>query len=792
MRVARVWRASVLAVTVLVAGQLAPGSFADAAPHKHQPIPSLPYAVITSPSDGDSVTGMVNVMVEGHTDMAAADTISALTLMVDGGPAGTPVDCSANADPNNCLGTVVWNASVSGPGPHTLVVEMTSSASTPTDSAPIGVTVPAPAPPTAAINATSATGGNVRGVVHVSATGTIDSSSTETSMSLQLKVNGTLVGSAISCAGANPCSTTLLSYDTGPDGDNAVEHLRAVFVTSTTTVTSAPVSVTSDNPTPTVAISAPADGSAQAGDITVTATGTIPTGETDTAANLQLFVNGVYKATAACGTDTAVCTRSLTWHATGQAANNYALRVYFFTADHPGSPGLNPGFDQINVHVTSPPPTAVITAPLAGATVSGVVPVTADGEVDASQVDTAGTLQLFADGAAVGGAVDCPGSSQSCPVSFSWDASALLGPHKLHLRFTTTNNLVVVTPDETVNVVIVPPTATVSAPAPGATVSGVVPVAAAGVTDARQSDVPSTLQLLIDGAAVGTPTACPAGAHSCALPYSWDTTGLSGAHTVQSRMVTVKGVIALSAVTTVTVVSPAPSVVITSPTAGSTVARGVTVTVSGTVDASQTDAPASMTLMVDGKPLGAAQPCTSVPTSPRSCQVSFAWNTVGLTDKHVLVATLTTLHGAVGTSAATTVYVYGGTAVTLPKVHTLRAGRSVTITGRATYLINKAGVPAVPVKILLVFSNRKTRAFTVTTNAGGFYDVTFVPTMNTVVEATVVPLAYNGTSHTFTRLAVIPQPTCKAVSKLRRNALGKGLCSLPGMPKGTISGCSTS
>ncbi|BEP13042.1 hypothetical protein acdb102_13530 [Acidothermaceae bacterium B102] len=779
MRVARVWRASVLAVTVLVAGQLAPLSLAHADP-------TLPYAEITSPTGG-VVTGTVPVAVDGHTDSVNTplDGIVSLTLLVDAVATGTPVDCTVQADTYNCTGTISWNAGAATPGVHSLVVEMDANVSGLVDSAPaIMVTVPSPPPPPAATIA-QVMPGDVRGLVAFNATGTIDSSSTDTPGTLQLEVNGALVGAAFACT-ANPCMTSF-SYDTTAH-DNTVYHFRAVFVTADVAagVHSSAITFTSDNPLPGVTINRPNSGDEEKGVVTVNATGTIPAGENDAPSSLQLYVvlNGTntWVDTAACSAATSQCTQDLTWNATGRPAGNYTLHVYFFTQVHSGG---TVGTDTVSVHVTSPLPVVTLTAPAAGATVSGVVPVTADGEVDASQVDTAGTMQLFADGAAVGGPVDCPGTTKSCPVSFSWDASALLGPHKLHLKFVTGNGVVVTTADETVNVVIVPPTATVTAPAAGASVSGVVAVAATGVTDSRQSDNPATLQLLIDGAAVGTPTACPAASHTCSLPYSWDTTGLTGAHTVQSKLVTVKGVTALSAVTTVAVVSPAPTAVITSPAAGSTVARGVTVTVSGTVDATQTDAPASMTLTVDGKPLGAAQACTPVPSAPRSCQVGFAWNTVGLTDKHILVATVTTLHGAVGTSVTTTVYVYGGTAVVLPKVHTLRAGRSVTITGRATYLINKAAVPSVPVKILLVFSNGKTRAFTVSTDANGFYKVTFVPTMNTVVEATVVPLAYNGTSHTFTRLSVIPQPTCKAVSKLARNKLGKGVCSLPGMPKGT-------
>ena len=784
MRVARVWRTSVLAVAALLAGQLAPMSVAHA-------IVTYPYAAVDSPANNAAVFGTTAIAVEGHTDPlgAGTDDVVSLTLIIDTVPvpgvAGT-IDCTTGQiSTTDCAGTFHYDFSTLPAGPHSIVVELASTVSLPADSPPVEVTETAIGAPTVTI-ATPHPTSPATGVVSVTATGTVDPNDTDNPGTLQLRVDGTLVGTKFTCPAGKTCGPEALSLDTEPFPDGT-HSISVVFLTTGgTKKISAPFSLTFSNPLPTVTITSPAAGATVSGSVTVTATGTSTLADNDFITSMKLFVSGIGTAvdTEMCGAAVTACGESLTWNATGVGDGNRTLKVELFTTKHSGGTIS----DSVAVHVKNPVPGVVITSPTPGMTVSGVVSVAVTGTVDAAQVDSAHTMALFA---TVGGtttqvdSTTCSG--HTCTGPLDWDASGVTGPATLKVVLTTTNGVV---GSSSVNVTVVsaPPSSAVSAPAAGATVSGVVSVVTGGATSPTQNDAPQTIQLIIDGAAFGAgplPCTAAAGTHTCSVPYTWDTTGMSGAHTLQTRFVTRLGTVVLSAVTTVTVVSPAPTAVITSPLAGSTVARAVTITVTGAVDPSQTDAPSSMAVTVDGKALGTAQPCTSVPTAPRTCQVSFSWNTVGITDKHVLVATLTTSNGAVGSSAASTVYVYGGTVVALPKVSTLRAGRTVTITGRANYIANKAGVPAVPVKILLVFANGKTRAFTVTTNVNGFYKVTFVPTMNTVVEATVVPLAYNGTSHTFTRLAVIPQPSCTLQGKLHLNAVGKGVCKLAGMPKGT-------
>jgi hypothetical protein len=260
---------------------------------------------------------------------------------------------------------------------------------------------------------------------------------------------------------------------------------------------------------------------------------------------------------------------------------------------------------------------------------------------------------------------------------------------------------------------------------------------------------------------------------------------MSGQHTLQAKFTTKKGFNALSPLTTVTVLSPVPSASIVSPALSSTVHRTATITIKGAVDPSQTDAPASVHLTLDGAPLGAALACTPATAGARTCVTSYTWNTLGLVGRHTLVATLTTARGRLGTSTAFPVYVYGGTKTALTAVKTQHYGKAVKVTGRVTALINRAAVGGVKVKVLLVPAAGHAKTLYVRTNAKGYFTVSFKPSLNTTVEATVVPPAYYGVSHTFSKVKVLPRAVCKVGATVRHSRLDSGSCTIPNLVKGT-------
>jgi hypothetical protein len=118
-----------------------------------------------------------------------------------------------------------------------------------------------------------------------------------------------------------------------------------------------------------------------------------------------------------------------------------------------------------------------------------------------------------------------------------------------------------------------PPTTSITSPANGATVSGTVTVSAS----ASDNIGVTQLQLLIDGAVIGTLTASP-------YNFSWNTTAIAnGSHTLQTKAYDAAGNVATSAIVTVTVSNSTLTnltVAITNPSNGGTVPRNQKVTIS--------------------------------------------------------------------------------------------------------------------------------------------------------------------------------------------------------------------
>jgi hypothetical protein len=415
--------------------------------------------------------------------------------------------------------------------------------------------------------------------------------------------------------------------------------------------------------------------------------------------------------------------------------------------------------------------------------------VVATGAISGSQRDHPDSMQLYINDTKTpvpGQRVECS-SSPSCDGTFTWDATGVTGTVDLivgvHTQRDRTNIGTV-----RIHVVSPGPTASISSPAGGATVSGPISIVTNGSVNAKLSDTPKSMQLLTDGKPLSAPQPCTGTAsapRACSLPFRWDTTGMSGAHTLQAKFLTRKGASALSPTVTVTVVSPPPKVVITSPSARSTVHRTATIKVRGAVDPTQTDTPSSIRLTLDGAALGGVIPCSRTAAAPRACSAAYTWSTAGLTGRHTLVASLVSGKGAVGTSSATPVYVYGGTKTMLAAAKAHVAGRRVTYIGRVITLINKRGVPGVKVKVVIRPAVGKAKTLYVRTDVRGYFKVPFRPAVNSSLAATLVSLPYYGSSHSSTRLRVVPRASCTVGPTIRRNSPDHGSCTFRGLPRST-------
>jgi hypothetical protein len=767
----RVSRLSVIAVTGLVASLLTPAAPALAA------TPAV--AVITSPTEG-GVVGVpaLTVTAEGHLDPTGTDNVGSLLLTVDGDvPSGQVLDCTAGQPTAfDCSGSFQVDTSTWGEAssPHTLRIDLFTTATI--DIASSTVNVVGPSAPSVAF---SPVPGQLVGPASIGVVGNTDPVSNDTPASVTLDWGTTTIGTQL-CPAQPSCPLTF-SYDT--TGLNESHDLVATMTTMKGLQADViQAAVDARNPAPTVTIDSPDAGAPEKGIVAVSAHGGVEGHQTDFAQKMELFVGSgtTPVSTVNCDTSARDCsTTALTWDATGRADGNYTLKVVFTSTRG------RTGNDSVQVKVTSPPPTVSIASPAEGATGSGVVTVNATGTVDASQVDYGKSMQLFVNNTPED-TITCP-VTKSCPATLTWDGTGVNGTRTLKVVFTTHAGE---SASDSRNVLMTttPPVAVITTPGNAATVSGPISVVATGTVNSAQKDTPGSMQLLIDGAAVSAAQPCTGTAAAprvCSLAFTWDTTGLSGAHSLQAKFLTQKGFGALSPVNTINVRSPAPTAVILAPATRATVHRTAVITVSGAIDPSQTDSPASMRLTLDGAALGGVIPCAPTATAPRVCSAAYTWNTVGLTGRHTLVATVVSAKGAVGSSAATSVFVYGGTRTVLTPAKATRAGRSVTYTGRVTTLINKLGVPGVKVKVLITPAKGKAKTLFVRTNVHGFFKVAFKPAVNTTVVATLVTLPYYGVSHTSTKLHVVPSIKCSVGSSVARNRLDRGSCRVTNLPKNT-------
>jgi len=209
-----------------------------------------------------------------------------------------------------------------------------------------------------------------------------------------------------------------------------------------------------------------------------------------------------------------------------------------------------------------------ITSPTSGATVAGTITVSASVSVVGSLVVAGVQFQL--DGANLGG------EDTAAPYSVSWNTTTTgNGSHTLTavardtlgLRFTSNPVTVTVSNDKTA------PTVSISAPTSGSTVTGTRTVNASASDNVGVIGV----QFQLDGVSLG--------AEDTAAPYSisWDTaTASNGSHTLTAVARDAAGNRTTSGPVTVTVFNDttAPTVTISSPVAGATVAGTITVSAS--------------------------------------------------------------------------------------------------------------------------------------------------------------------------------------------------------------------
>ena len=385
---------------------------------------------------------------------------------------------------------------------------------------------------------------------------------------------------------------------------------------------------TGDTTPPTVSITSPTANATLSGTVNVSVTASDNVGVT----SVQLKIDN-----ANSGTPVTAAPYVIAVNTASLSNGNHILTAVASDAAGNSATSAQVAVKVNNTNPDTTPPTVSISAPANGATVSGMVSVTAN----ASDNVGVASVQFQLDGANFGSL------DTASPYSVSWNTTTSSnGSHTLRAIAkdaagnSTTSATVTVTvnnstPDTT------PPTVSISAPANGATVSGTVSVTA----NASDNVGVASVQFQLDGANFGS--------LDTASPYSvsWNTTTSSnGSHTLRAIAKDAAGNSTTSATVTVTVSNGTPdttppTVSLTAPANGATVSG----TVSVTANASDNVGVASVQFQLDAGNLGSLDTASPYTTS---------WDTTTASNgSHTLRAIAKDAAGNSTTSATVTVTV---------------------------------------------------------------------------------------------------------------------------------------
>lgn len=334
---------------------------------------------------------------------------------------------------------------------------------------------------------------------------------------------------------------------TAADGPHAL--VAKAYDTNGNVGTSSPVNFIVDNNAPSTSVTSPAAGAFVSANAVVGAQAADAIG----VSFVELYVDA-----ALVGTD-AAAPYSFNWdtRTVGDGPHTLTSKAYDATGHAAASAG-------VSVTVDNNRPTVSITSPAAGAFVSATTAVA----VEASDAVGVVRVELYRGSTLVG-------TDSTAPYAVAWDtATAPAGAHTLTAKAFDAVGNVATSAGVGVKVDNTRPTAALTAPANGSVVSGTAVTVSASATDANGVQ---RVDFYRDGGVlVGSDTSAP---------YSvvWNsTTAASGAHTLYAVSTDVAGNTGTSSTFNVTVDNTPPTVNITNPANGSTVARRSTVTITAT------------------------------------------------------------------------------------------------------------------------------------------------------------------------------------------------------------------
>ena len=507
---------------------------------------TAPIVSMTAPAASATVSG-TNVTV------AATATDNVAVVGVQFRLDGVNLGAEDTASPY----TVAWNTSGVANGAHTVSAVARDAAGN-TATAAVTVTVDNDiTAPTVSMTAPAA-GATVSGTnVTVAATATDNVAV----VGVQFRLDGVNLGAE------DTASPYTVAWNTSGVA-NGAHTVSAVARDAAGNTATAAVTVTVDNDitAPTVSMTAPADASTVSGvNVTVSASAS----DNVAVAGVQFKLDGVN-----LGAEVTASPYSISWNTTTATNASHALTA--IARDAAGNTATATAMTVTVSNSDSTPPTVSMTAPANGATVAG-----SGVTVTAAASDNIAVLgvQFKLDGANLGAEVT------TSPYAISWNTTtAVNGSHSLSAvaRDGAGNTATATAVTVTVGNDTTPPAVSMTAPANGATVSGVNVTVSASASD---NVAVAGVQFKLDGVNLG--------AEVTASPYSvsWNTTtAASGSHSLTAVARDSAGNAATAVAITVTVnntdTTP-PTVASTTPLSGATsvgAATTVTATFSEAMD----------------------------------------------------------------------------------------------------------------------------------------------------------------------------------------------------------------
>jgi hypothetical protein len=575
---------------------------------------TAPVVSLTAPLNGAAVTGTIPVSATASDNAG----VVGVQFRLDG--------VNMSAEDTSAPFSTAWDTATATAGNHTLDAVARDAAGNHTTSAAISVMVSDTTAPLVSITSPAA-GATVSGTIAVSA----NASDNIGIVGIQFRLDGVNLGAEDTGAPYSTAWDTL----TVPEGAHTLSAVARDAAGNETT--SAGITVTVITPSPEVSITGPANGTAVSGTVTVTAVASDAVG----VAGVQFKLDGTD-----LGAEDTSAPYSTTWETSGTTPGGHTL-----TAVARNIAGHQTVSAAVAVTVAdTTAPAIAISSPSAGANISGMVTVSANAS---DNVGIAG-VQFKLDGA------DLKAEDTSAPYSISWDAAtATLGAHTLSALARdaagnqTTSAAVTVTVAD-----VIAPTVMLSAPASGATVTGVTTVSALANDNVGVVGV----QFLLDGADLGLEdTTDP-------FTISWDTSEASiGAHMLTAVARDSAGNRTTSPGIAVTVPdTTAPQVSLGTPAVGASVSGTITVSAA----ASDNVGVREVQFQLDGVDLGAED---------SSAPYSISWDTgTALLGAHTLTAIASDAAGNQTTSAAVAVTVVDTSS---PTVALTLPANGATVTG---------------------------------------------------------------------------------------------------------------